>query len=615
MSMSHRTLLPSTLATLATVLLAAACGGGSDATPDAGPDAEPAPDGLVRPVFRNPVDLSDDALALQALQLLGADVEGSERNCDICHGMTRARFHGWSDLSTTAMSSCLTDLEVDDPADARAMIACLREDPEDESSPFDPAHLGMYATAVHLPWFQYLFALAYPEDWQVRHEELVDRALMPRGGHPAFDQADFDIIAEWTARGMPLVDSLVPETPTGDCTPEIGPEVAAHVAAMETQGWAAVNAAAGITMHGCAAATTARECLTTYPRASDTDWARTWEQDLPASAIRILYTMSYASSFWTRSSADGRFVAHGGGNGAGGSSTIIDLATPGRLIGTTAFYDPGFFPDNSGFAFQGGGASVCEQGLLSALPHDNFVDYSEAACNTASGVGLYQHMGASVGGDYWIVNSQWAGDNGGQGPGEDPGAWFDANATIRLIPMIHDGGGFQERGGIDQVAPYEGDTVLSPAAELLVSRISSASGQAGYRLRKLDATPSGDSYTVETPVIATYCLDGAKPAISYDERWLITHHYTEDTDADAIDLGFTGRTDGGFRPYVQQGSANLHLVDLLSGDRIRITRMAPGQFALFPHFRSDGWIYFNVRTAGGPEHIAASDAALVAAGK
>lgn len=39
--------------------------------------------------------------------------------------------------------------------------------------------------------------------------------------------------------------------------------------------------------------------------------------------------------------------------------------------------------------------------------------------------------------------------------------------------------------------------------------------------------------------------------------------------------------------------------------------MQPGQYALFPHFRSDGWIYFIVRTQNtSTEHIVASDAAL-----
>jgi hypothetical protein len=34
------------------------------------------------------------------------------------------------------------------------------------------------------------------------------------------------------------------------------------------------------------------------------------------------------------------------------------------------------------------------------------------------------------------------------------------------------------------------------------------------------------------------------------------------------------------------------LVDLRTGAVQRLTTMHPGQYALFPHFRSDGWIYF-----------------------
>ncbi len=42
--------------------------------------------------------------------------------------------------------------------------------------------------------------------------------------------------------------------------------------------------------------------------------------------------------------------------------------------------------------------------------------------------------------------------------------------------------------------------------------------------------------------------------------------------------------------------------------------MGPGQYALFPHFRSDGWLYFLVRTTGSTgEHIVASDVAMVLA--
>src|SRR5689334_21815270 len=94
----------------------AACGGGHPARPDAAADAKQyldAPiDAPVLPVFRNPVALPDHDLAVQALQILGADVTGAHQECNGCHGMTRQHLRYWRALSDTAMASCLTDLQV-----------------------------------------------------------------------------------------------------------------------------------------------------------------------------------------------------------------------------------------------------------------------------------------------------------------------------------------------------------------------------------------------------------------------------------------------------------------------------------------------------------------------
>ena len=83
-------------------------------------------------------------------------------------------------------------------------------------------------------------------------------------------------------------------------------------------------------------------------------------------------------------------------------------------------------------------------------------------------------------------------------------------------------------------------------------------------------------------------MTGGKPAFSYDERWIVFHQYTGN-------------------------NSDLYLMDLRTGTPNKITNMKPGQYALFPHFRSDGWIYADVRdmTAGGTEHLIASDAALL----
>jgi len=50
---------------------------------------------------------------------------------------------------------------------------------------------------------------------------------------------------------------------------------------------------------------------------------------------------------------------------------------------------------------------------------------------------------------------------------------------------------------------------------------------------------------------------------------------------------------------------------MLTGVRTRVTTMQPGQYAIFPHWRSDGWFYFLVRdTNSSKEYVVGSDAAL-----
>lgn len=569
------------------------------------------------PAFRNPVDLPDDELALQALMLLGAEVPDAERNCNVCHGLTRARFRDWLTLSEISNDDCLTNLTVTNRDEAVQMVNCLRGNPGDVSSPFSPAKLGYYATAAHLDWFEYLFLLAYPNDGDDLHAEFSGRVLMPRGVHLPFDQGEFDIVAEWVARGLPFLDDLVPDNPKpGDCTESITPAVAAHVTAMSTTGWGAVNDNDGINMLGCAGATTARECLAAFPLSSSTTYGATWADDLPTSVLRVLRVNDWWSAYWTRSSADGRYVASGGDSGAGGSSTIVDVQE-NRLIGTSAFYDPGFFPDNSGWAFQGNRAYFCNQNILAT---ENFITLTqsgvEAGCMSTTSVSLYQHLGAALGGgDYWTVDGQFTSDSGGHQPTfGQPSCDFDGAADLDFVPLIHTGTVYQAGAVISKATPGEGDGVLSPSSELVVTRVAGPGGaQVGFRLREMTPTPVGGSYTIEVPVIGMYCETGGKPGFSFNERWMAIHHYVEPEDA--VELGFTGPSDPAFAPYLTQGAANIYLIDLLTGDKIRVTRMAPGQYALFPHFRSDDWMYFIVRVEGvGTEYIVASDAALLAGG-
>ena len=584
----------------------AACGGGSPSAPDAPPD--PPPDADVAPVFRNPVDLPDSELATQALVLLGADVPGTREACQSCHGLTRQHISFWRALSDSAMSSCLTDLAVSSPESARTMIDCLRSMPEISGSDYATKKLGIASTATHLPWFRYTMQKAYGDAAETELASLQTMVGMPRGsGIPQWTQGEFDIVAEWFTRGLPRLDqTLTEDPPPTECLDGISSRVGAHVTAMQTQGWRAVNRSNLMAMHGCGDATDPKNCLADVPLAVEQPFGAGWE--LPGRGkLRVLADVTYSTSYWSRSSPDGRFIGAGVRNVPG--SYIYDLQRA-TTIPISAVYDPAWFPDNSGFVFQGGPRNTCAQSVLTANPPN--ITMTEPGCSDLGAIGLYEQVGAALGGDYFAIDSKFVSDDGGHEPTlRDPETHFGTGGQIGFIPMIWNGTQFQARTQVTIKTPFEGDTVLSPSAKLVMSRVSGPGDrQLGFVLREVNATMTGTTYSIQTPEVARYCLSGGKPGFSYDERWVVFHHYV--TSADAVALGFTGANDPAFQPYLQQGAANVFLMELATGEVVRITNMQPGQYALFPHFRSDGWIYIQVRDANGHEYMVASDAALLA---
>jgi hypothetical protein len=592
-------------------------GGGGDLD-GAVEDAAVIPDGShdggpeIAPIFRNPVTRPDLELAREALRIMGAPAAGGTGgSCAECHGITRGTIRYWRGLSDAAYASCFTDLEVLTPEAGQAILTCIRGG--DAAGNFEPGHVGIFATAARLDWFPFVFRRALGADWMPTYFEFADRAGMPPPDHGSLTQAQFDQVAEWFIRGTPGLDTVIPDEPRPtDCTPSVSPIVAAHVAELATTGWHQQNRDAAILMYGCAGATTPGDCLATETLASSTAYGATWDV-VPGSEARVLFTTTYASSYWTRSSADGRFVGHGGGTATAGS--VIDLQGD-RVIGVDGSYDPGFFPDNSGFMFLGGGG-ICEQSVLTTgMP--TRIRFTEPGCRSASMIGLYEHVGASLGGgDYWAVHGQWVGDPASLPVRTDPRTSFDSGAQMRLTRMVNSGTDFTPVETIGIASPYEGDSVISPSSTLVISRFGDTSErQLGWVLRRLEKTRTATGWSIYAPEIARYCVTGGKPAFSYDERWLTYHHYIGDDNADATELGYTGLADPAFDGYRTNGASNVYLVDLQTGDVTRVTNMGPGQYALYPHFRSDGWLYFLVKTRGmsGTERVVASDAALVLSG-
>jgi hypothetical protein len=600
------------------VSILAACGGKSNG--DDTPDADPTPDAQPAPVFRNPVDLPDDVLAVKALELLGANIENARPNsCNDCHGMTRQHLNYWRALSDSAMTDCFTDLAVGSQESAKAMMECLRMVPDGESD-FDATKAGIYATAIDLPWFKFTIEKAYGADAPTRLTQLEAKVGMPRGTEiPQFTQAEFDIVAEWFARGLPTLDSTLTSDPAPTvCLPGITGAVNSHVTAMATSGWRAVNKTNLMAMHNCGASTDPKDCFANKPFAADQSFGTGWDV-AGMGKTRLLATLPYRTSFWTRSSPDGRFVGAGAISNASlgigqEQSVIYDLQRDATVI-IDALYDPAFFPDNSGFVFQGGARNTCGMSVLTSNP--THISMTETACKRIATIGLYQHVGQALdGGDYFTIDSEFVSDDGAnqQAPTlRDPLAHFPDNSAMYLNPLVFNGTSYTGKPQVKIDVPFEGDSVLSPSAKLIISRVANAQErQLGYVMRRVDATPSGSSYDITTPEIARYCMSGGKPSFSFDERWIVYHHYV--TSADAVELGFTGPNDPAFAPYLSQGAANVYLMELTTGAIKRVTNMKPGQYALFPHFRSDGWIYIQIRdrSDGNQEYVLASDAALLA---
>lgn len=570
-----------------------------DAGRDAGMDAGPGP----APTFRNADLRPDEQVARDALRSLGLPMfGGNPARCVACHDLSTAgAIRAWADPSAAAWTNCFSNLAPATRAESAAIIECFRND----AGEYDAAELGIYASGAHFDWFAWIFRTGGPADFETELETFRDTAGMPPASHPALTQGEFDTLTEWFQRGLPMLDELfMPVDPPGTCTDYTTAAVDAVLDASELDSWSTRNAGAGMLMYGCAGAATPRDCFSTLPRVSTIDGAADWET--PAGTLRVVYNIPYQTSYWTRSSANGRWVAHGGSNTGAGAS-IIDLER-GVVVGVNASYDPGFFPDGSGFVFQPG-QHVCHTNVLLASP--TRINFAESGCISAS-FGLYEHVGASLDGDdYWIVESPatWTIDDGSSL--EDPsGIVASASTDVLFHRLTNTGSGFVAGADIRVVTPYLTNHVLSPTGRLMVTQLSNGGRNIGYALHRVDITRDGSGVptSIALPEIGRYCQLGGKPAMSLDDRWLITHHRADDSDA--VDLGFTGPGDPAFAAY--RGISNVYLVDLRTGARTRLTNMQPGQAALFPHFRSDGWIYILIRTGNGsgPEYIVASDAAL-----
>jgi hypothetical protein len=591
----------------------------------------------------NRVSLDDSALARRALELMGSSAVGASGSCSTCHTLGRPTLTQWQQLTRSFADDCLVDPALPDGAAVDAMYACFQR--RGGSGGIRTSDYGIYAAASHLPWFSFVFehATATEDDAAGHERAFVERVGMPRAGR-RWTQDELDVVAEWFTRGAPSLFELVPEDSGQSCEARIDAALISHLTDMAAQGWRARDAEVPMLMFGCADGQAGAGCLQGVPTAASQDYGGAWDVAGGAS-IRILWNNTGSpTTYWSRSSPDGRYIASGlvEQNVSGFFGQVVDLERQ-VVIDANFSYDPTFFPDGSGFMVQQGGSSssatpgkpsngapdvgdvavTCGIGVLDAEPSS--VSGDEPECTSVeSQIGLYEQLATSLNGqDYWVLYGAYDGDSGGFRPVLDnPPAAFATASTTTLVPMVNQGGSFLAGAPIELSTPLQGDPMLSPSGKLLVTRVKGpeqtrdvdgisvvTAAQSGYSLQLISAENTDSGWVASASDVGQLCITGGKPVISFDERWMVLHHYV--TDADAVELGFDGATDPAFAPYRELGASNLYLVDLSNGNARRITHMGAGQYALFPHFRADNWIYFVVRTTDTEEYFAATDAAVL----
>ncbi|MGH1341293.1 MAG: hypothetical protein ACRBN8_07070, partial [Nannocystales bacterium] len=552
------------------------------------------------------IETTGPELARAALAAIGArylDESNNEvdqnRRCSECHAMSRYNVGGeWLERTNAAISAGINLTEDPDEysqQQAMDLVNYMRKDSSNPNSVFAPFKIGVFSAGAQFPYFRKLFDKAFGAEGAIAYAGFLARVSMPKGSHPPFSAEEFATVIKWFVdEDVANLEAVMPEAPRPETCADVNAFAGlgnngvpandswfqTHLEDMEFEGWHARNVEDGINMYGCDG-TDGTGCFDGFDRAGFS--VRAADTDV------VVAEFDFDTSYWMRTSADGRFIGNGGGGGdTNFSATVTDLIA-GRDIGVRGSYDPGFFSNNKGFIMQGSGAGLCGQSVLTdADAIEGGIDFTEPGCSNAEGINLYQHVAVDLdGGDYFIINSQFTSDPGSGD--SDPNAGFDEGSEMKFSPLVFDGSGWDQKEAIDVASPYEGDSVLSPSGRMVVSRFAGPNGTAlGYMYRRVQASPSGGSYDISiSQPVRFVCAPGAKANISFDERFSVTHTY-------------------------ENGTANLYLTDLVTMETHQITDMPEGTRALFPHFRSDGWIMFLVQ-GNGPDRAVGIDSAIVLA--
>ena len=642
------------------------------------------------------------------MEVLGADSSQDDRFCaGACHGsasawhsVTKTELLNWA-KSTREMTQCFAF-----NLDAKKQISCFQEGGEFTSNSIKK--LGMWRVVAKYEPLKKLFADAYGDDADDKYQDFlkgggsVVKPQMPTPddnlqGKALSEEDSVKLVTIFSSASTPRAIEAYFGGTTEEahtCTPMVSDEYKKHLENMEYSSWRArLLAESPRSFYGCNytssdfSSGTLKDILRKpinkcFQRGQNVEnpglrrtfenWEKTWSEGwdravdetgtfLTQKIVVLSDLQGCTTTFWMRSSPDGRYVGNGnsecdspdfGQDASRSQGFFIDLKH-NKMIGVNAPYDPGFFPDNNGFTFISQGAAYfCNMeglnpGAANPSQVPGFFEIKKGKYCSESTMGVYQHVGAAVDPNdpqYTVVRGSYENDDGGTwNYVRDPTVESFTKETYADLYKLCENSKCGSAGlstentfGVSNKyripIPNEGDFGISPSSMILTSRISPGDGaatQLGYGLRTYKLNSTDDYNLNESKLVGRVCIRGGKASMSFDERFLVTHHYTDGktyqvqkgnqtrTHSDWSEFNralgdneFTGPEDPEFEKYIEK-SSNIWLADLKTGKSYRLTFMNPGQFALYPHFRADGWMYFLVRDkTNRKDFVVASDAAL-----
>ncbi|MBX3193135.1 MAG: hypothetical protein KF819_39490, partial [Labilithrix sp.] len=382
---------------------------------------------------------TDEDMARGALRTLGAKLQNEERseaNCQNCHDPNKMTLKKWAEDYRKTM-----DFITDESKSADERINFMRRNPDDPTSGFAPAKLGVLTAGTHFSpgatvseqrhptLFKQVNVIAklFAGKADILRQFKADTLMPVEASYDRLSAAEAERLMSWVEKGMPKLEDLLIEEPRPtSCTDDFA-GLKDHVRAIKATSWYAVNRDARMPMFACSN-DNSLECFNQkhdgkdiFEESRNVEIAKTWATR--EDNHRILRALDYKTHFWMRTSVDGRFVANGGGPRIDGTGSVIaDLAAAldpsgpkTRDIGINASYDPDFFPGGQGFMFQGGG-KYCSMSLLKN-PATTKISFDEPSCSKLDSVGLYQTVGQVSGdnaiSDIFVVNGKFASDNPG----------------------------------------------------------------------------------------------------------------------------------------------------------------------------------------------------------